>query len=190
MADPIPAEPETDIMGWLEQVVIGLHLCPFAARAVAEGRLRLRISEAATEEDALADLQEELTMLAASDAADTETTLLALPQLPGGFDAFNELLALVDLLLEEGGWQDRFQVASFHPGYRFAGTGPEDAGNLTNRSPVPLLHILREASVAAAVDSLDDPASIPARNIRVMESLDPRRRRQLFPWLYRDDPVL
>jgi len=187
MADPKPAGPESDIMRWLEQVVIGLDLCPFAGRVVADGRLRLRISEAAGEEEALADLQEELTLLAASDPVETETTLLALPRLPGGFDAFNELLALVDLLLEEGGWQERFQIASFHPQYRFAGTGPEEPGNLTNRSPVPLLHILREASVAAAVDSLDDPASIPARNIRLMESFDAPRRRQLFPWLYRDD---
>lgn len=187
MAHPGPAGSEADIMRWLEQVVIGLDLCPFAGRVVAEGRLRLRISGAANEEDALADLQEELMLLAASDPAETETTLLALPKLPGSFDAFNELLALVDLLLEEGRWQDRFQVASFHPGYRFAGTGPEEPGNLTNRSPVPLLHILREASVAAAVDSLDDPASIPARNIRLMESLDATQRDQLFPWLYRDD---
>lgn len=186
MADPDPAAAETEVMGWLERVVIGLDLCPFAGRVVADDRLRLRISDAATEEDALADLQEELTLLAASDPAETETTLLALPRLPGDFDAFNGMLALVDLLLEDGGWQERFQVASFHPGYRFASTRPEDPGNLTNRSPVPLLHILREASVAAAVDSLEDPASIPARNIRLMESLDAPRRRRLFPWLYPD----
>lgn len=186
MDDPNPAVLK-EIQYWLEQVVIGLDLCPFAGRVLREDRLRIRISSAVAQEEALTDLQEELTLLAASDPAEIETTLLCLPKLSGEFGDFNELLGLVDLLLEDAGWRGRFQVASFHPGYRFAETRDGDPGNLTNRSPVPVLHILREASVAAAVDALPDPASIPTRNIRVMESLDRRDQRRLFPWLFRDD---
>jgi hypothetical protein len=166
--------------------VIGLDLCPFAGHVVRENRLRIRFSSAVAEEEVLTDLQEELMLLAASDPAKIETTLLCLPELSGEFEDFNELLGLVDLLLEDDAWRGRFQVASFHPGYRFAGTRDRDPGNLTNRSPVPVLHILRESSVAAAVDTLADPASIPARNITVMESLDRRDQRRLFPWLFRD----
>lgn len=179
------AEMEAAIIGWLERVVIGLGLCPFASRVVDDKRLRIRISTATSQHQALTDLQEELVLLAAADTRELETTLLALPDLAGDFDAFNQMLALVDLLLDETGWQGRFQVASFHPGYRFADTQPDAPGNLTNRSPVPLLHILREASVTAAIESIDDPAAIPAHNIRVMESLDAAQLDELFPWLSR-----
>jgi len=179
------AEMEAAITGWLERIVIGLGLCPFASRVVDDARLRIRISTATSEEQALTDLQEELLLLAAADTRELETSLLALPDLAGDFDAFNQMLALVDLLLDEAGWHGRFQVASFHPDYRFADTQPDAPGNLTNRSPVPLLHILRETSVAAAIESIEDPAAIPTRNIRVMESLDATQLDELFPWLSR-----
>ncbi len=185
MDESKPTEVEAAIRDWLERIVIGLGLCPFASRVVDDGRLRIRISAATGEEQALTDLQEELLLLAAGDPRELETSLLALPDLAGDFDAFNQLLGLVDLLLDEAGWRGRFQVASFHPYYRFADTEPDAPGNLTNRSPVPLLHILRETSVAAAIESIEDPAAIPTRNVRVMESLDTAQRHELFPWLSR-----
>ena len=188
MEETDSTEIQTGIRAWLEQVVIGLNLCPFARPVVNDGRLRIRISQATTEEAALTDLQEELIRLAGSKATESETTLLALPAVLTSFPEFNQFLDLVDLLLEQFDWSEDFQIASFHPAYQFAGTEPNAPGNLTNRAPVPLLHILRQQSVAAALDSIADPASIPARNIETMESLGESRLQQLFPWLYRQDP--
>ena len=83
-------------------------------------------------------------------------------------------------MLEEFEWSGDYQVASFHPQYQFAGTRPDDAENLTNRSPYPLLHLLREDSVEAAVDSHPDVDGIPEGNIRKMRELTPEQRRRLF----------
>jgi len=70
---------------------------------------------------------------------------------------------------------NELQVASFHPDYRFAGTENDDAGNYTNRSPYPALHILREASIEHALESVAAPEQIPERNIRTLEKLGSER---------------
>jgi hypothetical protein len=63
------------------------------------------------------------------------------------------------------------QVASFHPQYQFAGTAPDDVENFTNRSPHPTLHLLREDSVARAVEAFPDPDTIVERNIETLRKL-------------------
>ena len=63
------------------------------------------------------------------------------------------------------------QIASFHPQYRFVGTEADDIGNATNRSPYPTLHLLREESIARAVEAFGDTSSISADNIRTLEAL-------------------
>jgi hypothetical protein len=62
-------------------------------------------------------------------------------------------------------------VASFHPGYQFAGTAPDDVENLSNRSPHPTLHLLREASIDEAVAAFPEAASIYERNIETLRRL-------------------
>ncbi|WP_315817905.1 DUF1415 family protein [Paraflavitalea speifideaquila] len=56
-------------------------------------------------------------------------------------------------------------MASFHPLYQFAGASADDAANYTNRSVYPMLHLLREESIEAALKRYPDPDSIPASNI-------------------------
>jgi hypothetical protein len=71
------------------------------------------------------------------------------------------------------------QVASFHPEYRFAGTAPEDVENYTNRSPYPMLHLLREESVTEVAGDPDALRAIPERNVETLRRLgqDEMRRR-------------
>lgn len=154
---------------WLEDVVIGLNLCPFARKELVNNRIRFVVSLADSEEALLMALQQELVFLNENPA--TETTLLIHPDLLTDFDDYNDFLAAADGLLELLELEGVYQVASFHPDYRFADTGPEDAENYTNRSPFPMLHLLREDSVARAVDSHPDPDSIPERNIALMQQL-------------------
>lgn len=154
---------------WLEEIVIGLNLCPFARREFVNDRVRFVVSPADSEEALLGDLQAELRFL--HEHPDTETTLLIHPAVLAGFEDYNDFLAAGDGLLELLELDGIFQVASFHPDYRFAGTGPDDAENYTNRSPFPMLHLLREDRVALAVDSHPDPDAIPARNIALMQEL-------------------
>lgn len=161
---------------WLEEIVIGLNLCPFARKELVNDRVRFVVSEADSEEALLRGLQEELQFL--EDNPDIETTLLVHPGMLADFDDYNDFLSAADGLLELLELDGIYQIASFHPDYRFAGTAPEDAENYTNRSPFPMLHLLREASVTRAVDSHPDPDAIPERNIALMEEIGADDMRQ------------
>jgi len=174
---------EQQVRQWLEQVVIGLNLCPFAGTPYRNGQIRISVSQAATEEMLLADLASELLLIDGTPATAVETTLLVVAGMLTDFDAYNEFLAEVDALLRQGRWEGKYQVASFHPRYRFRGTKDDDEGNLTNRSPWPILHIIREASIDRARSEFPEIEKIPQRNIRTIESLLPKDRRDLFPWL-------
>jgi len=173
-----------DVEQWLDEVVIGLDLCPFAARPRREKRVRIAVSHATDEESLLNDLQAELERLSDTPAAELETTLLAIPDMLEDFADYNDFLDAVDLWVEQFGWAGELQVASFHPQYQFADTEADDAGNLTNRSPWPLLHIIREDSLEQAIAHYPDVDGIPERNIARMKALGPDERRRLFPYLF------
>ncbi|MCX8005566.1 MAG: DUF1415 domain-containing protein [Burkholderiaceae bacterium] len=154
---------------WIERAVIGLNLCPFARGALP--RLRLAVSTATTTEALLADLVVELRRLAAAEPAQLETTLLIHPRVLQDFLDFNDFLDVAEAALRALGLEGVIQIASFHPQYRFAGSAAEDIENYTNRAPYPLLHLLREDSVARAVAAVDDPSSIYRRNLETMRRL-------------------
>ena len=173
-----------EVQRWLEQVVVGLKLCPFAAEPLHNQQVRIRVSTAETEEALLTELQSELMLLDRMHPDELETTILVVPLMLAEFDAYNEFLYLASLLLREFGWDQLYQVASFHPHYCFAGVEPDATENLTNRSPYPLLHILREASVSEAIASFEQPEDIPSRNIQTVQKLSPTKKKKLFPYLY------
>ena len=154
---------------WVETVVVGLNLCPFARRELVNGRVRFSVSEAETEEQLLADLQAELGLLNNDEAVET-TLLIHLGVLQDFFD-YNQFLSYVDRLLMQMELEGVYQVASFHPDYQFSGTRPDDVENYTNRSPYPMLHLIREDSLERAIASYPDPDRIPERNIELLESL-------------------
>ncbi len=153
---------------WIERVVIGLELCPFARSVYLREQIRYVVSGATAPEALLAELERELRFLAAADPARIDTTLLIHPDVLGDFLDYNEFLGVADEALDRLGLVGEIQIASFHPDYRFAGTRPDDPGNRTNRSPHPILHLLREASVARAVASHPDTSTLHERNIETM----------------------
>lgn len=169
-----------DTRRWLERAVIGLGLCPFARRVYDDGRIRFRVSEATAPDGLLQDLRAELQGLQSADPAVCETTLLIHPYVFGDFADYNDFLAEVDALVATHGLEGELQVASFHPHYQFAGTGPSDAENNSNRSPYPMLHILREASVEAAIAQWGDTDLIYQRNIIVLRELGAQGWRRLW----------
>src|SRR5690606_11803576 len=100
-----------------------------------------------------------------------DTTLLVHPLVLAEFLDFNDFLDEADALLEAMELDGVLQVASFHPDYQFADSGPDDVENLTNRAPWPILHLLREDSVARAVEAFPDPDAIGQRNIERVRAL-------------------
>jgi uncharacterized protein len=165
---------------WIEQAVIGLRLCPFASHPYLHDRVRYQVSEHASSGGLLDELAHELQALQEADPIVCETTLLIHPCVLNDFTEYNEFLGDCDAALERLGLQGELQIASFHPHYRFAGTGKDDIENYTNRSPYPMLHLLREASVARAVASFEGVDEIGARNIRTMQALGHAGWRRLW----------
>ncbi len=168
---------------WLDDVVIGLNLCPFAAKPRRNNQIRFTVSDAKTSEDLLTHLYGELQLLEDTPATDIETTLIIIPHLLANFDDYNQFLDVVDGLLIEFGWEGIFQVASFHPDYCFAETEPDSTENLTNRSPYPILHIIREASMEKALENMAAPDEVFKRNIKTMQRLSESEIESLFPYL-------
>ena len=156
---------------WLEKAVIGLNLCPFAKAVHAGNQIRYAVSDAQTREALLADLGRELQMLVAADRADVETTLLIHPPVLVDFLDYNDFLDIADAAVEKLGFAGTIQIASFHPQYRFADTEPDAIENFSNRSPYPMLHLLREESVEHAIAAFPDVARIPERNIETLRSI-------------------
>ena len=156
---------------WLERVVIGLNLCPFAKAVHVKNQIRYVVSSATTHEDLLRDLMRELEVLAETPATNIDTTLLVHPYVLTDFIEYNDFLDVADAALEDMDLEGLLQVASFHPQYQFAGTQPDDIENYTNRSPYPMLHLLREASVVQAVSAFPESEKIFDKNIETLRRL-------------------
>ncbi len=170
-----------DIRAWLERAVIGLDLCPFAKAVYAGDRIRYCVSDARDEDALLEDLARELWVLHSTLEHVCETTLLIHPRVLTDFADYNVFLDAADGKIDALGLRGEIQVASFHPRYQFEGTTPDDIGNYTNRSPYPMLHLLREASVERAVAAIPDAAAIFERNIETLSRLGVDGWQKMFP---------
>lgn len=169
---------------WLETLVVGLNLCPFAKRELMNNRVRFSVTEAVTEAELLNDLHAELELLNHDQAV--ATTLLIHPNVLQDFLDYNQFLSYADDLLAQMGLEGIFQIASFHPGYQFAGTRLDDVENYTNRSPYPLLHLIREESLERAIANYPDTNRIPKHNIGLLESLGKDKMQALMQACFAD----
>jgi len=148
---------------WLEEVIIGLNFCPFAKKEFVNNTIYYHQSNVDQIKIALHELIEQCRYLQAHD--ELETTLIIYRD---GFRTFERYLDLVDYgndLLVDSGFEGIFQLASMHPEYCFDGEGYDDASNFTNRSPYPMIHIIREASMARVLSTYNEPEKIPENNI-------------------------
>ncbi|WCP80973.1 DUF1415 domain-containing protein [Vibrio harveyi] len=184
--------PNTDINAiteqvdqWLNDVVIGLNLCPFAAKPQRNKQIKIFVSEASQEEALLEDILLQLLELSSTEPEKLETTLVVVPNMLQDFWDYNFFIDWVEGLIKQQDWEGIFQVATFHPDYCFGGAEPEDDENLTNRSPYPVFHLIREESMEKVLKHYPDPESIPDTNIARVSALSEEERKKLFPYLFR-----
>lgn len=156
---------------WLERVVVGLNLCPFAKAVQVKGQIRYVVSRASEPRALREELGRELLALSAAKPELTDTTLLIHPFVLRDFLDYNDFLDEADALLEELGLLGELQIASFHPDYRFVDSSADDIANYTNRSPYPMLHLLREASIERALEGFAEPSRIFESNIERLKAL-------------------
>jgi uncharacterized protein len=166
-----PAAIESLTRNWLEKAVIGLNLCPFAKAPYAKNLVRFVVSNAQTENALMSSLACELALLKTSSRSTVETTIIIHPLVLSDFYDYHFFVSEAERFLAREDYEGIFQIASFHPQYQFAGVSPDDPTNNTNRSPYPMLHILREDSVSEAHDSKQDAQRITERNCATMTSL-------------------
>jgi uncharacterized protein len=153
---------------WIADVVVACHFCPFAAQVIKEKKVHYEVATHTEMESCLAAVIRELTRL--DDDNTVETTFLIFPEAFAQFDDFLGLVALAEQRLKQKRYSGIYQLASFHPLYRFADATDNDAANYTNRSVYPMLHLLREASVDKALEQYKNPENIPAANIALARS--------------------
>lgn len=169
----IPEQAVARTRKWLERRVIGLGLCPFARNPYEADRVVMPVCRSSD----LPGLYREVLGLVAdflqADPDRQETSLVLVPLGLEDFSDYLDLLAVLDAALDEAGLRGIVQIASFHPDYRFAGAPSDDPANYTNRSPVPIFHLIREDLLAVALENHPDPKAIPVRNVRKLRSLDP-----------------
>ncbi|MGR6806869.1 DUF1415 domain-containing protein [Sphaerotilus natans] len=177
---PTDAQAVADTVEWLEKAVIGLNLCPFAKAVHVKQQIRYHVSHATDAEGLLQELVSELELLAEAAPEKIETTLLIHPQALTDFMDFNDFLEVADAVVEELQLDGILQVASFHPDYQFDETHADDIENFSNRSPWPTLHLIREASIDAAVEAFPDAADIYERNIETLQRLGHAGWKKLF----------
>jgi len=156
---------------WLEAAVIGLNLCPFAKAVHVKRQIRWAVTAASDAGTLLAELRGELARLADADPQATDTTLLIHPRALTDFIDYRFFLDDANRALRKLGYEGILQLASFHPAYEFADAAPDDLANHTNRSPHPMLHLLREASIDRAVAAYPDAEAIYGRNVETLRAL-------------------
>ena len=156
---------------WLERAVIGLNLCPFAKAVYAKDQVHYVVYDGDDAAEYLALLGVQLVELDACHPQQRDTTLLIAPQLCPEFLDFNALLTKAQRVLRKAGLDGVLQIASFHPAYEFADAAPDDMAHYSNRAPFPMLHLLREDSVARAVAAYPQAEAIYGRNIATLRAM-------------------
>ncbi len=155
---------------WIKEFVVGLGLCPFAKHVLDSESIRYKVSTARSDLELLVDFESELMLLQQNQ--ELATTLLIIPRFLEDFDDYLELIDIAQHLLEDSQLIGVFQLASFHPHYQFAHTAPDASENYSNRSPYPIIHILRETQVKSAIEAFGDTSTIPAKNISALQKID------------------
>ena len=168
---------------WVEKFVIGLNLCPFAKRPFSQGRIRFVLEETDNKELLAQTFVKECLHLVKTPSSELETTLLIHPNILRSFEDYLAFIEVLETIMVELDLEGVLQVASFHPDYQFAGTKEQDPENFTNRSPFPMLHLIREDSISAALEQYENPEVIPEVNIAKMNQLGAEGIRKLLDGL-------
>ncbi len=149
---------------WINEVVIGCNFCPFAATVVKQQKVHYQVETSGALNTCLTTFLLEINRL--NDDVSIETSFILFPNSFQQFDDYLDLVSLAGQLLKKEGYEGVYQLANFHPLYRFTNSSQNDAANYTNRSVYPMLHLLREESIDRVLKNYNNPENIPERNIK------------------------
>ncbi len=154
---------------WIKSFIIKYNICPFAKNAIDGKRILYAVVNSNMTDQCLEAVFTECQRLDTD--AEIETTLIIYPNHFNQFDAYLDFLDMAESLLIKQNYEAVYQLASFHPQYHFESTPSLDPANYTNRSPYPMLHLIREASLEQALQTFSNPDLIPERNIKLTREM-------------------
>lgn len=158
------------VQRWLEELIVGLNLCPFAAQPFREGRVRVTETLAIEIDDLVRDVLIELQHLVDQPVNKLSTTLIAAPAVPD-YEHFLDAAGAVEHVIGLAGLEGMFQVVVFHPDAIYQDADPEDAANFAARAPVPVFHLIREDEMTVAIANHKDVAGIPDINAQLLREI-------------------
>ena len=167
---------------WLDQMVVGLNLCPFSLSVIARDQVHYAVCDATADADLRQFFLDELQRLCESNENDVATSLLMFTKAVDDFDEYLALLDWFQQLLEDADLTDHLQLASFHPKYQFEGVAAADLSHFTNRSPYPTIHLLRQDQMARVLAHVSNPEKIYLENIETLKKLGRQQVEALCPW--------
>lgn len=168
---------------WLEEIIIGLDLCPFARVPYQKGLVRIVETNSTEINNQLSFFIDELEHLQQALSTENATTLIVFCEDKSNFLDFNDFVGACEEILAESELAEHFQLAVFHPGFYFDNTDPENQSNWVGRSPYPTIHILRNADIETALLNHPDLKSIPIRNEKLLLGLSKEQLESKFYYL-------
>ncbi len=154
---------------WIEKFVIGLNFCPFAHFVFENDKIDYQVLFAAKRKMIVTEILAICQKL--NQNSEKETALLILADGWADFQIYLNLVEIVNNQLVAHRLNRQFQIATFHPDYVFEGKNYTDAANFTNRSPYPILHVLRQSSVTWARKTHENINDIPNQNIKTADKV-------------------
>jgi hypothetical protein len=151
---------ENVINNWLTKTIIGLNLCPFAKRPYDNNGIRTNSCSKKDEESQIKFFLDELSFLQSTPGLST---------------------SLLEDLIDQLNLTDEFQLVCFHPKFIFENTHTDERVNYVNRSPYPLVHIIRSVDIQNALSSPQEGEQISFNNEKTLNSLTDAQFLQHFP---------
>ncbi len=156
---------------WIKEFVIELNLCPFASHPFENDLIKYLVIDFESIEEFVTGYFSELQVLRNVGMNEVSTTLIIVPKGLQDFLFYLDVFQTCQDVLDRSEVSGVIQLASFHPEYQFDRTKKGDVTNYTNRSPYPMIHLLRCDEVEEAIRAYGDAEGIPKRNQTLMRSL-------------------
>ncbi|MDX2303558.1 MAG: DUF1415 family protein [Microscillaceae bacterium] len=160
---------------WLETIIIGLNLCPFAKAPFQKGQVHFEIAEANTMKGFVEAFIKEVQRLDTQPSI--ETTLMIVPTL-GNIEHFQSFMQFCEETIIINHWGSKYQIVSFHPLQRLQGFASDSPRNLISIAPYPIVHILRVASVETLGKNLKEDVQV--KNDQILNNLNSEEVKMLW----------
>jgi len=132
------------VQNWVEKLIIGMNLCPFAKDPYENDAVRIILNNDKSLQSCLTFFEREIRYLAKHPK--TETTLIVFPEL-SDIVAFDKFYQKCEEMLIVKKWYNDYQITFFHPFAQIREYPKESAHQLVIQAPYPILHLLRVHSV-------------------------------------------